>query len=78
MSYEVYQLPSKGTTVIFFVRWIEKEIIGTYFFENKNKTGESSKNILRYYAFSRLRDYRESTIFQQDGTSLHYAIQGRK
>jgi len=50
-----------------------KEIIGPYFFEDGTVTGERYKRMLRYFAFPRLRDYPETTIFQQDVAPLHFA-----
>ena len=44
----------------------EKEVIGPHFFENKTENQDTYKNVLRYFAYTRLRGYPENTIFQQD------------
>ena len=46
------------------------EIIAPLFFENENETQHSSKRMLRYHAFPRMRNYLQNTLFQQnDATS---------
>jgi len=48
-------------------------IIGPYFFENENVTGETYRSMLIRYAFPRFRELREDFVFQQDGAPPHYS-----
>ena len=54
------------------------EIIGPYFFENESFTGVTYKRKLRYFFITRLQNYPETKIFQQDGPPPHYAISVRE
>ena len=51
----------------------KERIIGPYFFENENVSGESYRNMLIHYAFPRLNNLRDDYIFQQDGAPAHYS-----
>ena len=70
----VYEAPQSAPSIMVWCAISEKEVIGPYFFENENVTGDTYKRMLRYYAFPRLRDYPESMIFQQDGAPPHFAL----
>ena len=75
---EVYQTPHNSPSVMVWCGVSKNEIIGPYFFGNETVTGESYKKLLRYYAFPKLRDYPDNTIFQQDGAPPHYAVPVRQ
>lgn len=71
---QVYEAPNNAPSVMVWCALSKNEIIGPYFFENENVTGQSYKRMLRYYVFPRLRNYPEDMIFQQDGAPPHYAV----
>ena len=45
----------------------KEKVIGPYFFENENVTGENYRNVLINYAFPRFESQRKDYIFHQDG-----------
>ena len=56
----------------------EREIIGSYFFENKNVTGSTYKRIVRYFLFPELWGYPQDKIFSQVGAPPHYSFEVRQ
>ncbi len=52
---------------------MKERVIGPYFFENENVTGESYRKMPIDHAFSRLSYLREDYIFRQDGTLPHFS-----
>jgi hypothetical protein len=71
---EVYESPQSAPSIMVWCAISKKGIIGPYFYENENVTGETYKKMLRYYFFPKLRDYSSDVIFQQDGAAPHFAV----
>ena len=70
----VYESPQSTQSIMVWCALSKNEVIGPYFFENGNVTGDSYKRMLRYYLFPKLRNYPENMIFQQDGAPPHFAL----
>ena len=69
-----HEVKHQGPSVMVRCAVTEREIMGSYFFENRIENQDIYKNILRYFAFPELPNYPENTIFQQDGASPHYLL----
>lgn len=67
---EVYQ---HSPSVMAWCAIAKTKVIGPYFFENGNVTGESYRNMLIHYAFPRFASLPDDYIFHQDGAPPHYS-----
>ena len=72
---EVYEVPQGAHSIMVWCAISSRGIIGPYFFENVSVTGESYKNMLRYFFFPKLRDYPPGRDFSTGwrSTSLCYS-----
>ena len=70
---QVNQAILNSPSVIFWCAISKKRVIGPFFFENENVTGESYRKMLVYYAFPRFERNFSDYIFMQDGASPQYA-----
>jgi len=70
----VYQSPQSTQSIMVWCAMSRHEVIGPYFFENGNVTGNSYKKMLRYFFFPKVRDYPDNWLFQQDGAPPHFAL----
>lgn len=75
---QVYETLQGAPSVMVWCGITAKEIIGPYFFDNENVTGDSYKKMLRYFVFRKLANYPDDMLFQHDGAPAHYALQVRE
>lgn len=75
---EVYEVPQGAESIMVWCAISEKGIIGPYFFENGNVTGESYFKMVRYFFFPKVSNYPNDYFFQQDGAPPHYALRVRQ
>lgn len=52
---------------------LKRELIGLYILKDETLTGETYEGLLRYYAFPKLRQCSEDTIFQQHGADPRFS-----
>lgn len=70
---ETHQARRHSSTFIVWCSFSKDEVIGPYFFESENVTGNSCKRMIQFYLMSKLRNYPNNKIFQQDIAPLQYS-----
>lgn len=74
---QVHQATLNSPSVMVWCAISKQRVIGPFFFENENVTGESYRNMLINYAFPRFERNLSDYIFMQDGASPHFSTRVR-
>ena len=74
---QVNQATLNSPSVMVWCAISKQRVIGPFLFENENVTGESCRNMLVYYTFTRLERNLSDYIFMQNRASTHYATRVR-